>query len=301
MTDTSATSPTYTTLDKFVVPVGNYSSSTLYTKIGQVIGEYASPSLDMTITSYSAATGKTSMNIITPTSSSPSTKEYRIRFYEDTPEFSQSKFNNNLGWILGFRGNTDEEYYGKMVYNVGSDGVISESITDLHGSRHFTLCLDDFCNTQMSNHVVGTTPSDNNVQIPSYWNADYHQNIMCENKKVSYVRELPRKLTNAQLYTLNTITSNDQASLPSYSANSSSRLSSPTYANSLSVLPIETSTMTFGSTIMKEAKTSMPRVYFGPVTIDRVRVRLQDEFGNQVDMNNRDWSFTLQVTSLYQY
>jgi len=52
---------------------------------------------------------------------------------------------------------------------------------------------------------------------------------------------------------------------------------------------------------MKEAKPTIPRVYFGPVSIDRIRVRLQDDQGNQVDMNNRDWSFTLQVTSLYQY
>ena len=287
--DASST-PNYTSLGKFIVPVGNYNTTSLFTAIGNV----SSPAIDLSITNVDS-TGKTSITLT-------STTAYRIRFYEQTSDFSQSKFNNNLGWLLGFRGNTDDtsDNYGKMIYQVDNDGLLSESIVDVHGPRHFTLCVDDFCNTQMSNHVVGTTPTDNNVQIPSYWNSDL--NIECEDNKVlSYVRELPRKLTNAQLYTMNTITANDQASLPSYSANSSSRLANPTYTNALSVLPIDTSSLTFGSTIMKEAKTSMPRVYFGPVSIDRLRVRLLDEFGNQVEMNNRDWSFTLQVTSLYQY
>ena len=303
----ASTTPSYTPLLKFAIPIGNYTSSSLYTIINQTITDQSSPSLHLTnsqsnvnSTVPAANTGKSKIEL-SSTTSTTSTTEYRIRFFEETSEFSQSKYNHNLGWVLGFRGNTDtdSENYGKMIYHVGSTGVLSESILDIHGPRYFTLCLDDFCNTQMSNHIVGSTPTDNTVQMPSYWNADHKTEIT--NKKLSYVRDLPRKLTNAQLHTMNTVAKNDQTPLPSYAANSASRLVNPTYTNALSMIPIDTSFMTFGATIMKEAKPSIPRVYFGPVSIDRLRVRLQDDQGNQVDMNNRDWSFTLQVTSLYQY
>lgn len=43
------------------------------------------------------------------------------------------------------------------------------------------------------------------------------------------------------------------------------------------------------------------RSYFGPVDIERMRVKLIDDRGNVVDLNGMDWSFTLCVEELYQY
>jgi hypothetical protein len=43
------------------------------------------------------------------------------------------------------------------------------------------------------------------------------------------------------------------------------------------------------------------RTYFGPVTIDRMRVRLLDDKGNLVNLNDVDWSFSLLIEQLYQY
>ena len=43
------------------------------------------------------------------------------------------------------------------------------------------------------------------------------------------------------------------------------------------------------------------RIYFGPVNIERLRVRLVDDKGNLVNLHDNDWSFTLQVEQLYQY
>ena len=316
---------------KIVVPVGHYSTSDLYSAIQQQISNASDANSDGSDSSSSVFsslriepshtsgasptgyTGQTRMYIDeSESSSATNTSEdtsgntiYKVRFFEDTMNYSLSKFNNNLGWILGFRGNANQESanYGNMVYEViDSEGVVSESSVDTEGPRSLTLCVDDFCNTQMSNHVVGTTSADTMVQMPSYWTDAHSLNTDCSNdKKVSFIRDVPRRLTNAQIYTMNSIAESDQTNPPSYSSLSSSRLSTPNYTNALSVIPLELSSLSFGSTLVKEAKTSLPRVYFGPVTIDRLRVKLQDEMGNQVDMNNRDWSFTLQVTSLYQY
>ncbi len=41
------------------------------------------------------------------------------------------------------------------------------------------------------------------------------------------------------------------------------------------------------------------RDYFGPVNISRIRVRILDQYGNQVDFNNNDYSFTLKCEQLY--
>jgi len=46
---------------------------------------------------------------------------------------------------------------------------------------------------------------------------------------------------------------------------------------------------------------SNKRNYFGPVNIERMRVRLFDDRGNLVNLNDNDWSFTLLVNQLYQY
>ena len=41
------------------------------------------------------------------------------------------------------------------------------------------------------------------------------------------------------------------------------------------------------------------RSYFGPVDIMKLRIRLLDEFGRVVDLNNGDFSFTIRIEQLY--
>ena len=41
------------------------------------------------------------------------------------------------------------------------------------------------------------------------------------------------------------------------------------------------------------------RNYFGPVNISRIKVRVLDQYGNIVDFNNSDFSFTLKCEQLY--
>ena len=42
-----------------------------------------------------------------------------------------------------------------------------------------------------------------------------------------------------------------------------------------------------------------PRTYFGPVDIQKLRIRLYDEFGNTIQMNNSNYSFCLNMKLLY--
>ena len=46
---------------------------------------------------------------------------------------------------------------------------------------------------------------------------------------------------------------------------------------------------------------SNERVYFGPVDIERLRIKLYDDKGYLINLHGNNWSFTLIVESLYQY
>jgi hypothetical protein len=43
------------------------------------------------------------------------------------------------------------------------------------------------------------------------------------------------------------------------------------------------------------------RTYFGPVNIDRMRVRLLDDKGNILNLNGAEWSISIISENLYQY
>ena len=41
------------------------------------------------------------------------------------------------------------------------------------------------------------------------------------------------------------------------------------------------------------------REYFGPVDIQKLEIKVYDEYGRIIDLNNMDWSFTLAFEKLY--
>ena len=115
-------------------------------------------------------------------------------------------------------------------------------------------------------------------------------------KTPSYVQNAPRKLTQAQLYTLNQTTQ-------ARTSTNKNMLTSPTTTDVLALIPLRlANNLSPGQQIiddfnLDEAK----RVYFGPVDIERMRVRLVNDKGYTVNLNGNDWSFTLTATTLYQY
>ena len=41
------------------------------------------------------------------------------------------------------------------------------------------------------------------------------------------------------------------------------------------------------------------RDYFGPVTIEKLQIKLLDHYGNEIDLNYNDYSFALEFTQIY--
>jgi hypothetical protein len=284
---------------------GNYSQ----TQLVQAIQTSISVSMSNIDISYNPINGKT--NIINNTSS-PIT----ITFYDPTGELScdsncktTPKFNNNLGWILGYRGNTTvpntDPLYGEMIYTVAASGgnIRSEAFIDVFGPKYFLLVLDDYQQNHLNKGLVGITPTQKYIEIPTYWNADLATstngcaNVENSSKKTPvYVQNAPRRLTQAQLFTLNSTTQ-------ARSQTQRNRLSAPTNTNVLALLPLRgVNSLSPGQMLIDDFNLDdAERVYFGPVDLERFRVRLVDDQGYTVNLNGNNWSFTMAITSLYQY
>jgi hypothetical protein len=66
--------------------------------------------------------------------------------------------------------------------------------------------------------------------------------------------------------------------------------------NILAKIPVGTGSNTL---LVQEDKYNKIREYFGPVNIKKIRIKLLDRFGNVVELNNNNYTFTLQLTQLY--
>ena len=62
-------------------------------------------------------------------------------------------------------------------------------------------------------------------------------------------------------------------------------------------IPNPSNSILFGNGSDKIYKT---REYFGPISINRLELRLLDKYGNKLNLQNNDWSVALEFTVLYQ-
>jgi hypothetical protein len=140
----------------------------------------------------------------------------------------------------------------------------------------------------MCNKLILTA---NKLDLPNYTSCNNLTQDISGNTVA--VMTAPRQLTRAQLFTINKIYESRQAK--------KSRNVAPTTNNVLAVIPVGNDPHGSTITMLGPDMASNGRDYFGPVTIERVGVELQDDKGNLLDLNGVDWSFTFKVKQLYQY
>ena len=241
---------------------------------------------------------------------------------------TQRYLNNTLGWLMGY----------KMPYiNVQADGNPAPAILDLNGTKYLILSIDDYNQNHVNNSVVSISQYSNVLRVPSYYSEDIPHvcvsaqqgsnlqqliegvtaksivdvqstnplnGLLIGGKYATNYTEIqqilpsaPRTLTQAQIYTINEIQKNR--------INNVNYLSkAPTTADILAILPVKTSVGIPTGSLLVEFSGSLQdnnRVYFGPVDIDRMSVKLLDDKGNILNLNGNDWCVTLICECLYQY
>jgi hypothetical protein len=205
--------------------------------------------------------------------------------------------NQTLGWIMGFR--------QPFVY-VDPSGNTGTGIVDLNGTKYLILVIDDYNQNHVNNGLVSITEYSNVLKMPSYYSPDLpytclpatpNDGINSEYTKTQIMLpSAPRTLTNSQLYTINEINKNRNN-------NTNHRAKAPTSTDILAMIPIKSTNLSTGSLIIEFSGSLQDniRTYFGPVNIDRMRVKLLNDKGNVLNMNGADWCVTLICDCLYQY
>jgi hypothetical protein len=197
--------------------------------------------------------------------------------------------NNSLGWTLGFRTTPDEK---NIVSIEVKTTTYAQAYPEMFGSHNAFIVVDDFNKNRQSRGVVGASDITTKLSIPTYASND---NVGCDiSNNISYLKTVPRRLTQAQLFTINSIVDDRHQTR--------FRTPAPTTNDVLAVIPL-TSEVEQGRRIVRYGNdlSVNKRVYFGPVDIDRVHVKLLDDNGIPINLNGSDWSFTLNVNYLYQY
>ena len=226
----------------------------------------------------------------------------------------QSKYlNQTLGWIMGFR----VPYVNINPSPAGNSGT---TVVDLNGTKYLILVIDDYNQNHVNNGLVSITELNTNLKLPNYYSPDLPYTCISPNVITSNVENsinsglmvsdkldvnytstqvilpsAPRTLTQSQIYTINEINKNQNST--------SYRSKAPTTPDILAIIPIKSSGENTG-TLLVEFSGSLQqniRTYFGPVNIDRMRVRLLDDKGNVLNLNGGDWCVTLICECLYQY
>jgi hypothetical protein len=287
---------------QIVLPSGNYTPTTFVASLNATILK-AITDISGTPVSYSESTGKLTLKMITTSGSIDSI----VFFDKDEVYLTAPHVNSTLGWLMGYRSAVIQA--DLLVGNV-ADGVL-----DLYGTKNLLFVLDDYNQNHVNNGLVSITEISKTLHLPSYYRPDLPFSVMPPTntfnnditdygdsatrtfKSVPIMKpSAPRLLTQSQIYTVNEIMKSREQTM-------TYRTRAPTSPDIFAMIPVKHGGMKIGDVYVEfgsSLQTNM-RVYFGPVNIERMRIRLMDDKGNILNLNGMDWSVTLISENLYQY
>lgn len=262
---------------KITIEPGNYKPLELSQEINLALQkELNNNNIEFT---YNHNNGKMSISYSSNT-------ECKITFF-DFNRFLNAKTNSNLGYLMGFQ---------KMEYtlNTNSKNIKGEGIVDLYGPKYLLIILDDFNQNHVNSGLINVYDNPNvSLKMPSYFNTTIPTSNTSDG--LLFLPESPRQMTQSQLYALNQIQENKETFSSNFRANA------PVTTDVFAFMPIKHGDtgqpfVEFGGSLQSNV-----RNYFGPVNINRLRIRLMDDKGNIVNLNGANWSFGIVCETLYQY
>lgn len=288
-------------LDKKEISSGNYDISSLIDEINDVLG--CSCSIEFKL---DEKTNKVTIE------NKSTDKDYTFIFYDyldneqtfydqhtnHLSEDTQSKINNNLGWILGFRkidnSNVCLEYEVKR-----ETSITAESLCFIPYTKYFIIVIDDLNKNQTNKGLVQISHDKQFIKNTNkFKNIDLSLNQGCLTNSTfdNYVNADGRQLTKNELYSA--------LQINNYRSNfnhKNSKLDANLINNVFAVVPFENKSLVWGSTIFTSDKNKFRRKYSGPVNISKLKVKLLDDKGNILNLNGAEWSFSMISTHLYQH
>ena len=299
---------------------GNYTTESIISSINSKIdaGGYYGDYIDISF-SISSLTNKVTITDTAGAGASTTngTNGYDIIFYDsdNTSAYSfndqclstngganvQSKVNHNLGWLLGFR-SVDTENYNTISYTVNSQNdsapisVTSEAVCHLPYTKYFIIVIDDMNKNQSNKGLVQIDNSKEHINKTTYFkNLDNSLNCLTEDNFDSYVNSSDRTLTKNQLYSSLQV-NNYRASFNEIN----SKMTADLINNVFAVVPFETKSLQWGTSMFTSDKNRFKRKYNGPIDITKLNVKILDDRGNLLNLNGADWSLSIISTHSYK-
>jgi len=238
-------------------------------------------------------------------------------YYESDTTATQSSTPPGGALKPDIKGVFDHEkyYYGKTV---------PRSTVDIKGPQYFLLTLDDFNNNKPNKDLISLVDATTrDFKIPTYFNtqtmdkayqkgtyypgregeagyecrdvADTDNNARgCSTNDLN--KDVNTNLTQAQKYTYEQI-------MLARNQKGVDRYTSPNSTDIFSRFSVNRDPADWETSIVykNRDKEITKRKYFGPVKLVKFGIRLLNDKGFEVNLNDRDWSFSIIVTQQYQY
>ena len=266
------------------------------------------------------------------------TKDYRIVFYDiysfakctnAASSYRNATADTTLGYILGFKelaeyeltsNSIEGEYFrnpdsltatgSKYTYSdiTNNEGNIINTTISLTGDavlsvflyNYFMIILDDFNQNHLNDGLVTVAKRDTSVTLPNYANRKNYRACDAVTGEIatseSSSTTFPTQgLTQKQVYSVEQILAEQSRSRDLVN-------SGPFIKDMFALLPVKASGATPGTIYVEFGGTlqQQERVYFGPVNIRRIAIKLINDKGDVVDLNGANWSFQLVCEQLYQ-
>jgi hypothetical protein len=240
-------------------------------------------------------------------------KDYNLVFYDPYSFVTCSvgdkyvrnaSWNSTLGWILGFRNQTTYDLSGSSgIISVRGDTGVS---TNLY--NYFMICLDDYNQNRINDGLVTITGKDTGVSLPSYANAS---NFYCDPATGIRVYNAGEtvdnnKLTQKQLYSLMELTNatlqTNAANDVTASSGNNTYTTTPYVPDVFGIVPMKVSGLSNGQVYVEFGGTlqNQERIYFGPVNVRRMTIKLLSDRGEVINLNGANWSFSLICEQIYK-
>jgi hypothetical protein len=251
------------------------------------------------------------------------TKDYSLVFYDPysfTTCHSASKNGSNtsqnatwdstLGWILGYRNQIEYSMamYSETYSSIGASPpdifyfsdypnvfvIYGDTAVSTNLYNYFLIMLDDYVQNHLNDGLVTITAQEtSNDPGPHIYICD-----PTTGQKIAVPANYGSPgvtYTQKELNSFNQKVRSQITKLNSYS-------SGPFVQDIFGIVPVKTSGMPIGSVYVEFGGTLQlqQRVYFGPVNIHRMTIRLLNDRGNTVDLNGANWSFSLVCEQLYK-
>jgi hypothetical protein len=314
---------------RITIPPGTYNVGELLDALNQGIADAqtANPDVDFGTSKiiYSSTSNRIQfqwdITYTAPDSTKYYTKDFTLVFYKangdaskQNGEYDSIVWNVTLGWILGYRNfasyNLDPDspnnasFVSQNIYVYDSFTnlvtLVANTCLDLNTTKTLYLILNDHTNHHLNDGLVTIEPLDTKVAYPSYINSAEITQGSDGSINTSTNSNIPNQnLTANQTYAANEVIYNNIQG----GSNCSIYSNPPNLNDMFAIIPIKLGGLQpgqlyteFGGGLLENS-----RIYFGPVNLRKFEVKLMNDKGDVIELNNNDWNFSLVVEYLYNY